>query len=282
MSIVLGQNSYGKGEVRLVKVIKGADRHDIRDVRVDVQLAGDFAAAHVDGDNSGLLATDTMRNTVYALAKEHLVTDLESFGTALVSRFLTAGPRVSQATVRLTEYPWDRLEPRSGPHPHAFQRGSGGNRVAVVTGTAEGTTFEAGIEDLLVLKTTGSGFAGFLREEFTTLPETDDRIMATVVSADWAYSGTDLDFDRLWHGARDAILRAFCDHYSPSVQATLYRMGHAVLAACPEVGRIRFSLPNKHHLLYDLARFGIENDNEIFHATNEPFGLIEGTVERVA
>jgi urate oxidase len=281
MSIVLGQSNYGKSEVRLVKVIRGADRHDIRDLRVDVQLEGDFAAAHVAGDNTGLLATDTMRNTVYALAKDHLVADLESFGAALVNRFLTAGPTATRATVRLTEYPWERLHPDGRPHPHAFQRGSGGHRVAAVTGTVGGTTtFEAGIEELLVLKTTGSGWAGFLREEFTTLPETEDRIMATIVTANWAYEGTDLEFDRLWGGIRDAILRAFGDHYSPSVQATLYRMGHAVLEAHPEVARIHFSLPNKHHLLYDLARFGIENDNEIFHATNEPYGLIEGTVER--
>jgi urate oxidase len=280
MSIVLGQNNYGKGEVRLVKVIKSADRHDVRDLRVDVQLEGDFAAAHVAGDNAGLLATDTMRNTVYALAKDHLVADLESFGAALVNRFLTASPRVTQARVRLTEYPWERLHPDGQPHPHAFQRGPGPHRVAAVTGTTDGTTFEAGIEELLVLKTTDSGFAGFLREEFTTLPETADRIMATTVTAHWAYSGAELDFDRLWHGVRDTILRAFGDHYSPSVQATLYRMGHAVLEAHSEVDWVRFSLPNTHHLLYDLARFGIENDNEIFHPTNEPYGLIEGTVER--
>jgi urate oxidase len=280
MSIVLGHNSYGKSEVRLVKVIKHADRHDIRDLRVDVQLEGDFADAHLVGDNSGLLATDTMRNTVYALAKEHLVADLESFGAALVDRFLTAGPRVTRARVRLVEYPWDRLQPEGQPHPHAFQRGSGGDRVATVTGTTQGTSFAAGIEDLLVLKTTGSGFAGFLREEFTTLPETSDRIMATIVTAKWAYGDTDLDFDRLWHGVRNTIVSAFGDHCSPSVQATLYRMGHAVLEAHPEVARVHFSLPNRHHLLYDLARFGLENDNEIFHPTNEPYGLIEGTVER--
>jgi urate oxidase len=280
MSVVLGHNSYGKEEVRLVKVIKADDRHEVRDLRVDVQLAGDFTAAHLAGDNSGLLATDTMRNTVYALAKDQLVADIESFGAALVDRFLTAGPTVKQARVQLTEYSWERLHPGGRPHPHAFQRGSGAHRTAVVTGTAGGITFEAGIENLFLLKTTGSGWAGFLRDQYTTLPETEDRIMATVVTADWVYSGTELDFDRLWEGARDTILSAFGDHYSPSVQATLYRIGEAVLRAYPEIARIRLSLPNRHHLLYDLARFGIENDNEIFHATSEPYGLIEATVER--
>ncbi len=278
--IVLGQNSYGKSEVRVVKVIKGPERHEIRDLWVDVALEGEFEAAHVTGDNTGLLATDTMRNTVYALAKDHLVADIESFGLALVNRFLGAGPSVTRARVRILEYPWSRLEPDGDPHPHAFQRGAGGNRVAIVVGTAEGVTIEAGIEDVFVLKSTGAGWEGFLREEYTSLPETSDRIVATIVTATWSYEGESLEFDRLWHGVRDAILRAFGDHYSPSVQATLYRMGEAVLRAHPEVSRIHFSLPNKHHLLYDLGRFGIENDNEIFHASSEPFGLIEGTVER--
>jgi urate oxidase len=280
--IVLGQNNYGKGEVRVVKVVKRADRHDLRDLRVDIALEGDFVAAHVRGDNTGLLATDTMRNTAYALAKDHLTGSIESFGQVLANRFLEAGPTVRAARVRIVEYPWTRIAPDGRPDPHGFHRGAGGNRVATVTGTAKGARFEAGIEDLLMLRTTGSGWENFLREEYTTLPDTSDRIMATILAAAWSYEGTDLDFDGLWHGVRETILRAFCDHYSPSVQMTLYHMGEAVLQTHPEISKIRFSLPNKHHLLYDLARFGMENDNEIFHATNEPYGLIEGTVERAA
>ena len=140
---------------------------------------------------------------------------------------------------------------------------------------------EAGIDDLLVLKTTNSGFEGFLRERYTTLPETDDRILATVITASWVYGdATGLDFDGLWRRMRQRILETFTDHYSPSVQDTLYRMGRAVLIQFPEVEKIHLSLPNKHHLLYDLGRFGMENEGEIFHATSEPYGLIEGTVER--
>jgi urate oxidase len=152
--------------------------------------------------------------------------------------------------------------------------------VAAVRSTRDGATVEGGLEDLLVLKSTGSGWAGFLREEYTSLPETSDRIMATVVTASWAYSGAELDFDALYASVKDTILATFDDHFSPSVQRTLYLMGEAVLQAHPDVARISFSLPNKHHLLYDLGRFGMENDNVIFHATNEPYGLIEGTIER--
>jgi urate oxidase len=278
--IVLGQNNYGKSEIRLVKVVRGADHHELRDLTVDVVLEGDFEAAHLRGDNTGLLATDTMRNTVYALAKDNLTGSIEEFGSALVDHFLWAGPTVQHARVRLVEHPWDRIWVDGRGHEHSFVRSSG-ERTAVVRGGPGGSRVEAGIDDLLVLKTTNSGFEGFLRERYTTLPETDDRILATVITASWVYGdATGLDFDSLWHRVRQRILVTFTDHYSPSVQDTLYRMGKAVLQEFPVVEKIHFSLPNKHHLLYDLERFGMENEGEIFHATSEPYGLIEGTVER--
>ncbi len=277
--IVLGQNNYGKSEVRLVKVKRDTDRHELRDLTVDIALEGDFEAAHVRGDNTGLLATDTMRNTVYALAKDHLTGSIEEFGLKLVDHFLEAGPTVERARVRIAEHPWNRIEVNGRGHEHSFVRGSG-ERIATVKGDAGGARVEAGIDDLLVLKTTNSGWKGFLRERFTTLPETTDRILATKITANWLYGDANVDFDRLWRGVRGRILETFTDHYSPSVQNTLYRMGEAVLEGFPEIERIRFSLPNKHHLLYDLERFGMENEGEIFHATSEPYGLIEGTVER--
>jgi urate oxidase len=269
----LGANCYGKGEVRLVKVVRTSGRHELRDLTVHVSLEGDFEAAHVAGDNTGLLATDTMRNTVYALAKTELTGSIEDFARALADHFVAAGPSVTRASVRIEEHPWDRL----GAHEHAFQRGSGGVHVC----TVDSDSVSSGIEDLLVLKTTASGWEGYLHEQYTTLPETDDRIMCTVVTASWDYDAP-CDYDAAWEAARAAILTAFGDHYSPSVQYTLYRLGEAVLEAVPEIARVRFSLPNRHHLLYDLSRFGLENDHEIFNATSEPYGLIEGTVERSA
>ena len=277
--IVLGQNNYGKSEVRLVKVKRDTDRHELRDLTVDVALEGGFEAAHVRGDNTGLLATDTMRNTVYALAKDHLTRSIEEFGLKLVDHFLEAGPTVERARVRIAEHSWTRIEVNGRGHEHSFVRGSG-ERIAMVRGEAGGTRVKAGIDDLLVLKTTNSGWEGFLRERFTTLPETDDRILATKITANWTYGDANVDFDRLWHGVRGRILETFTDHYSPSVQNTLYRMGEAVLEVFTEIQKIHLSLPNKHHLLYDVERFGMENEGEIFHATSEPYGLIEGTVER--
>ena len=280
MSIVLSEATYGKCEVRLVKVSRRRTGHDLRDLTVDVRLEGDFDAAYVKGDNAGLLATDTMRNVVYALAKERPIDPIESFGRRLVDHFLAAGLGITRARVHIVEHPWARLEVGGRPHEHAFQRGSGGNRVASVVGDGREPRIEAGIDDLLVLKTTGSGWEGFLRDRYTSLPETSDRILATVITARWSYHGRDIEYTAAWREVHRTILEAFGDHYSPSVQFTLHHMGKAVLESRPEVQRISFSLPNKHHLLYDLERFGLENENEIFHATTEPYGVIEGTVER--
>jgi urate oxidase len=276
----LGHHGYGKSEVRVVKVTRTPGGHTLRDLTVDVGLEGDFEAAHLSGDNSALLATDTMRNVVYALARTHPIDDLEAFAAALVEHFLRAGPTVERVHIEIAEHPWERLQAGGKPHEHAFQRGHGGTRLAGVSGDGSGVVYEAGIDDLLVLKTTASGWEGFVRDEHTTLPETDDRILATVVAARWEYGEGAGDFDATWGAVRDTLLEAFGDHYSPSVQFTLNRMGEAVLDGHPSVQRIHLSLPNRHHLLYDLSRFGLDNPNEVFHATTEPFGLIEGTIER--
>jgi urate oxidase len=279
--VVLRQNNYGKSKVRIVKVKRDTERHELWDLDVAVTLEGDFEAAHVEGDNSRMLATDTMRNTVYALAKDHLTGSIEEFGLGLVDHFLEAGPTVEGVRIEITRFPWSRIEVNGRGHEHSFVRGSG-ERKARVTGHESGDRrVEAGLDNLLVMKTTESGWEGFLRERFTTLPDTNDRILATIITANWSYGdSTDLDFDRLWHDVREQILATFTDHYSPSVQNTLYRIGKAVLEAFVEVEKIHLSFPNKHHILYDLSRFGMENEGEVFWATNEPYGLIEGTVER--
>jgi urate oxidase len=279
--MILGQNKYGKSGVRLVKVRRDTERHELWDLDVAVALEGDFEAAHVRGDNSELLATDTMRNTVYALAKDHLNGSIEEFGLALVDHFLEAGPTVERARVSITRFPWERIKVDGRDHEHSFVRGPGERKARATGEGSDERRVEAGLDNLLVMKTTASGWEGFFKDRFTTLPDTNDRILATVVTADWSYAGgAGVDFDRLWGGVRDRILATFTDHYSPSVQHTLYRIGEAVLEAYPEVEKIRLSFPNKHHIPYDLERFGMQNEGEIFWATEEPYGLIEGTVER--
>ena len=221
-----------------------------------------------------------MRNTVYALAKDGLTGSIEDFGLVLVGHFLEAGPTVTSCRIELVQFPWSRIEAAGEGHDHSFVRGRG-ERKARVWGDASGARrIEAGMDDVYVMKTTASGWEGFYREQYTTLPETSDRILATVVTARWWYSTTDADFDGLYDAVMGRTLETFTDHYSPSAQHTLYRMGEAVLRAVPEVEKIWYSLPNVHHVAYDLERFGMSNDGEIFHATQDPYGQIEGHVER--
>src|SRR3954454_7068876 len=278
--IILGQNNYGKSEVRVFKVKRDTPRHEIWDLDIRVALEGDFEAVHVEGDNTDALASDTMRNTCYALAKDRLTGSIEDFGLKLVDHFLEAGPTVTSCWVEITQFLWNRIEVDGQPHDHSFVRGRG-ERKARVSGDEGGARqVEAGIGDVYVLKTTNSGWEGFLREQYTTLPDTNDRILATIVTARWWYDTTDADFDRLWQGVLDQTLVTLTDHYSPSVQNTLWRMGEAVLEKFPEIQKIWYSFPNVHHIPYDLGRFGMENNGEIFHATQDPYGQIEGFVER--
>jgi urate oxidase len=278
--IVLGQNNYGKSEVRVFKVRRDSPRHEIWDLDIRVVLEGDFEAVYVEGDNTDALATDTMRNTCYALAKDHLTGSIEEFGLVLVDHFLEAGPTVTECRVEITQFLWERIEVDGEPHEHSFVRGRGERRARVSGDESGARQVEAGIGDVYVLKTTNSGFEDFLRDRYTTLPDTDDRILATIVTARWWYDTTDADFDTLWQGVFDQTLATLTDHYSPSVQNTLWRMGKTVLSRFPEIERIWYSFPNVHHIPYDLARFGLENDGDIFHPTRDPYGQIEGFVER--
>jgi urate oxidase len=275
IKVKLGQNNYGKSDVRLFRVNRNSHRHEIKDVWVDVAMQGDFAAAHLVGDNTDLLATDTVRNTIYALAKDGLTDSIEEFGKHLIRHFVEAGPKVTSARVRLLEHRWQRI----ADHDHSFVRDIG-KHTAAGEGDGQNFSVSSGIDELYVLKTTNSGWEGYRKERFTTLPETNDRILATVVTAKWLYNTPNPDYDAVWNKVYTQILQTFTDHYSPSVQNTLYRMGEAVLTACPELEKVHFSFPNKHHILYNLERFGIENKQQIFHADAEPFGCIEGWVER--
>jgi urate oxidase len=273
MPVTMAENSYGKQAVRLVTVRRGADRHTLKDVTVAVRFEGDFAAAYTEGDNEGVFPTDTMKNTVYALAAGHPFDDIEDFGLALTDHFLQASARVSAVRVNLTEQPWEPIA------SDAFQRAGGERRTAVVTRDREGARVLAGLENLVVMKTAKSAFEGFPRDRYTTLKETGDRLLATAVQATWRYSRPHVAFGRLWSEVRRVLLEAFAAHDSRSVQHTLYAMGEAVLETV-DVEEIHIAMPNLHHLPVDLAPFGLENRNEIFVATAEPYGLIEGTLRR--
>jgi urate oxidase len=266
-------NGYGKSEVRLVTIRRGPGVHELKDVTVAIRLEGDFTTAYTDGDNSQVLPTDTMKNTVYALAADHPVQEIEDFGLLLSDHFLRASPPAASARIEITEHLWDRLD------PHCFRKAGGEKRTAVVTRTRSHIEVTAGIEELIVMKTSKSAFAGFPRDRYTTLPETADRLLATSVSATWKYARPDLPFGERWNEVRRRLLEAFTAHDSRSVQETEYAMGAAALETA-DVVEIRLVMPNIHHIPVDLARFGLENRNEVFVATTEPYGLIEATMRR--
>jgi urate oxidase len=279
MGIVLGANSYGKAGNHLFKVVRATDRHQVRDYRVDVELTGEYDAVHTHGDNTGAMATDTMRNTVYAVASQTTFDTPEQYGLELVGYLLTQ-PRVSGAKVSVVEQRWDRIVVDGQPHDHAFTKAAGGKHTAVVSGAGEQRAVTAGVDDLHVLKTTNSGWSNFLEGGYRTLKDTDDRILATSITAAWDYREPSGDFGPWWDGVNEQIARTFTDHFSPSVQHTIWRMGQAILERFEQIERISFTLPNKHHLLYDLAPFGLDNDREIYWVTVEPYGRIQATVER--
>lgn len=279
MPVTLADNNYGKQAVRLVTVRRRPDRHELQDVTVAIRFEGDFAAAYTDGDNSGVLPTDTMKNTVYALAAQHPFDDIEDFGLALSDHFLSNNPLASSVRVDLTQHLWEPIEVSGAAHPHAFRKAGSERRIALVTRDREGCKVMAGIEELVVLKTTKSAFEGFPRDRYTTLKETSDRILATAVRATWRYSRPHVAFGTLWREVRRLLLESFAQHDSRSVQHTLYAMGEAVLETL-DVEEIHLSMPNKHHLPVDLTPFGLENRNAIFVASAEPYGLIEGTMRR--
>jgi len=275
---VLSWNRYGKSRIRLVKVRRAGGIHDIVDLTVDVQLEGAFEPVYVDGDNTPCLATDTMKNTVYAMARTDPIEHAELFAQRLAEHF-AGKPSVARARISVQEQRWDRLAADGRPHPHAFVQAGDEHWTTVVTREAGAVRVVSGLAHLVVLKTAESAFSGFPRDAFTTLPDTDDRLLATSITASWTYRDGTTDFgvrDRI----RAALLETFAAHRSRSVQHTLYAMGEAALAAAADATEITLTLPNRHHLLVDLSPFGLDNPNEIFVATDQPYGVIEATIKR--
>jgi urate oxidase len=287
MAIVLGPNQYGKAETRVVRVYRDTPRHEIRDLNVSTVLRGDFAAAHTRGDQASVLPTDTQKNTVFAYAKEKGVGELEDYALDLARHFVSDIVPVTGARVDVEEYRWERISVAGRPHPHAFARASSEVRTAAVTVTAgdpaPGCWVVSGLDGLVVMKSTGSEFHGFLKDRYTTLAEADDRILATSLTARWRYQLTG-GKPESWDGAhaqiRQILLERFAEVHSLALQQTLWEMGKAVLEARDDVAEIRLSAPNRHHFLADLAPFGLDNPGEVFFAADRPYGLIQATVQR--
>ncbi|GAA3586132.1 factor-independent urate hydroxylase [Kribbella ginsengisoli] len=284
MAIHLGANQYGKAESRVVRIYRDTPRHQIRDLNVSSALRGRFEDAHITGDQSAVLPTDTQKNTAFAFAKEKGIDSIEEFALTLADHFLEASAAADGARVEIEEYNWERISVDGAGHDHSFVRSGAGIRTTVVNVDGRGDDRKAhvvsGIRDLTVLKSTGSEFHGFLKDKYTTLKETDDRILATSLVARWRYDHTDVDWDKSYDEIKSLLLEKFATIHSLALQQTLYGMGEAVLERHPEVAEIKFSAPNKHHFLVDLSPFEVENPGEVFIAADRPYGLIEASVVR--
>lgn len=279
--IELVENRYGKSRVRLMKVTRHPHGHELREWTVQVLLKGDFDSAHLEGDNSKILPTDTMKNTVYSIARTSTATSMEEYGKELVDFLLARNAQVTSASVRIESTLWKRLSFEGKPHPSTFMRGSGELQTTHVhRAQTEAFRIHSGFDNLVILKTAKSGFEGYIKDSLTTLKETSDRLLGTAVTAEWRYRHRDFDYDSVRHTIRHIMLRTFADHDSKSVQQTLYAMAQSALEAAPEIDEIELTMPNKHSLLVDLSPFGQDNPNEIFVPTDEPHGYIEARVRR--
>jgi len=276
----LAHHYYGKAKVRLMKVRRDGPRHALKELEVSVMLQGDFEASYTGADNKLVVPTDTMKNTVNVLAWEKLGAENEEFALALGKHFLQTYPQVRQVDIGLRERCWDRLTVGGRPHDHSFAQKDAAKPTVRANCSRSGSSVESGIEDLLILKTTGSGFEGFLKDKYTTLAETKDRIFATQLKALWSYDKRPASYSQTNANILEAMLSVFASNYSPSVQVTLFQMGEAALKAAPEISKINLAMPNKHCNLINLAPFGLDNRNELFVPTDEPHGQIEGTVSR--
>lgn len=281
--IILGSNQFGKAEVRVVKITRDTDRHQIEDLNVTSQLRGDFEAAHLEGDNSHVVPTDTQKNTVYAFAREGIGSP-EAFLLRLGEHFTSSFSWVDGGRWEAESYSWNRIQAHGSEHDHSFVRNGQEVRTAVLVRDGAAEHLISGLKDLTVLKSTQSGFVGYPKDKYTTLAETTDRILATDVSARWRFkAGTDFtsfDFNKNYDDVKSLLLEGFTENYSHALQQTLFDMGTKVLEAHPEIDEIKFSMPNKHHFLVDLSPFGLDNPNEVFFAADRPYGLIEATVLR--
>ncbi|WP_448002460.1 factor-independent urate hydroxylase [Agromyces bauzanensis] len=284
MAIILGDHQYGKAENRIVRIVRDAPRHEIHDVNVSTALRGDFAPAHLVGDQSNVLPTDSQKQTAYAFAKRLGRESIEEYGLALARHFVDDVPPVAAARIEIEDYAWERAVVDGVEHDHTWVRKGQEVRTASVTvegtGDAQRTWITGGLKDLVILKSTGSEFHGFYEDEYTVLEPATDRVMATSLVATWRFTTTEADWNAVYAGVRSLLVRQFAVVHSLALQQTLYEMGKAVLEAYDLIAEIRLSAPNKHHFRYDLERFGIDNHNEVFHADDRPYGLIQASVTR--
>jgi urate oxidase len=277
----LGENRYGKSRVRLSRITRHGDRHDFNEWSVQVLLEGDFDASFTEADNSRILPTDTMKNTVYSLARASVAVTIEEFAAELVNYLLANNPQVSSASVEIKEKAWERMVTEEGAEATTFRLGGPELQTTYASRKQGGAlAITSGVEGLVILKTTKSEFTGYIKDKLTTLKPATDRIFGTCATVTWDYAEPGAAYAEVRARITAALLKEFAAHHSMSVQHTLFDMGEAALASAPEIVRVKLTMPNLHHLLADLSAFGQDNPNHIFVPIDEPHGSIEAVIER--
>ena len=278
MAIILGDNQYGKAESRVVRIVRDSARHEIHDLNVTTAMRGPFAPAYLTGDQTNVLPTDTQKNTAFAFAKSVGIDSIEQFGLALARHFVNDVVPIEGARIEIEEYAWERAVIDGVEHDHTWMRAGREIRTSAITVDATGEYVVSGFKDLVILKSTGSEFADFLLDEYTTLQPTRDRVMATSLVAKWRFASTDVDWNAVYPAVKAILVREFATLQSLALQQTLWHMGKAVIEEIPEIVEVRLTAPNKHHFVIDMTPFGEENTNEVFYAADRPYGLIEGAI----
>ncbi|MGA2849276.1 MAG: factor-independent urate hydroxylase [Terracidiphilus sp.] len=277
----LGENRYGKSRVRLSRITRTGSHHEFHEWTVRVLLEGDFETSFTEADNSKILPTDTIKNTVYFVARESKAATIEEFATELGDYLLSNNPQVSGALVEVEEKAWERLALDGAPEPTTFKLGGPEvHTVRAVRDQGREWSIRSGIDGLTILKTTKSAFTGYIKDKLTTLKPATDRIFGTRATVTWEYATGLPDYATVRARILATLLKEFAAHHSMSVQHTLYDMGKAALEAAPEIASITLTMPNLHHLLADLTPFSQDNPNHIFVPIDEPHGYIEATIER--
>ena len=282
MDIKLAQNDYGESRVRLFRVMHRGGLHEVKDLAVSARFEGSFGAAYTAGDNRAILPPDTIKNTVYVLARQYPAEAIEDFAFHLVEHFLTYNPQVSRANLDVSERPWSRIPIGEKGHASAFVGNAGERRAARISATREKTTLESGIENLHLLKTAGASFENFIRDPYTSLESRPQTISSAEISCHWSYEfpEPEMPFSTMWHGIRKTLIETFAAHESKSPQHMLYAMGHAVLDNFEAIAEIRLSVSERYCGLVDLKPFGMENANEVFAPADEPCGTVSATLKR--
>jgi len=275
------KNRYGKGRVRVMRIHRDGERHEVSQLNVKAMIEGDFARAYTRGDNSTSVSTDTIKNVVNIVARQNTGLSTEDFCMVLAQKYLDTYPQVSSVSITAHETKWSRLSFGGKPHPHSFTLDSNGKPTVEVSQARGGTpTMSSGIDGFAFMKSTQSGWENYVKDPYTTIPPTADRMCATSMVASWKWSGKPANYPSTNKKILDTALEVFATTYSMSVQDSLYRMGEAVLAAVPEISEISMACPNMHFILMNLSAFGLDNNNDVFLPTDEPHGQIECTVGR--